>query len=87
MSEDLILKLLIGSILFFVCALFYSEHHFPNDGQLFQVIASLLSGFGGAFLMFIKNKLGVSDPPAPGTRSETTTVTAKVETQEGEQGK
>lgn len=64
MSENLVLKLLVGSIIFFVIALFYSEHKFPNDGQIFQVIANLVSGFAGAFLMFIKNKLGVTDHPA-----------------------
>ncbi len=81
MSENLILKLLVGSIFFFLAALFYAEHRFPNDGQLFQVIASLVSGFSGAFLMFIKNKLGVVDPPPPGT-IRTTDVEAKSVTTE-----
>lgn len=87
MSDQSTLRLLIGSIIFFVIALFYAEHRFPNDGQIFQVISNLVSGFAGAFLMYIKGQLGVAEPPAPGTRSETTTVTAKVETQESEQGK
>lgn len=82
MSDRATLQLLIGSIVFFVLCLFYSEHMFPNDGQIFQVISNLVSAFGGAFLMYIKSQLGVSEPTAPGTRSETTTVTAKVETKE-----
>jgi hypothetical protein len=54
---------------------------FPSDGQIFQVIAGLLTGFGGAFLAFARKELGVPDEPASGAQrtidTVTTTVTAK----------
>jgi hypothetical protein len=62
---DPVLKLLLIGILFFTAALFYCEHRFPNDGQIFQVIAGLLTGFGGAFLAFARKELGVPDQPVP----------------------
>jgi len=80
-NDKATLRLLIGSIGFFVLCLFYAEHMFPNDGQVFQVISNLVSGFAGAFLMYIKGQLGVTDQPT-GAKSITTTVTAKTETQE-----
>lgn len=87
MSENLILKLMVCSILIFVCCLFACEIFFPNDGQMFQVIAGLVTGFSGAFLMFLKNKLGIPDtplpPPLPGTQRTTkidASTTVKEET-------
>jgi hypothetical protein len=80
-TMDPVLKLLLVGILFFTAALFYCEHRFPSDGQIFQVIAGLLTGFGGAFLAFARKELGVPDEPASGAQrtidTVTTTVTAK----------
>lgn len=60
---DPILKLLLGGIVFFLAVLLYIQKWFPNDGQTFQVVAGLLTGFSGAFLGFARKELGVEDPP------------------------
>ncbi len=78
MNDNLVLKLLIFSILLFVVCLFVCEQFYPNDGQIFQVVAGLVASFSGAFLMFIKNKLGIQDPPPPGTQRMITTDTSTV---------
>jgi hypothetical protein len=84
---DPILKLLLVGILFFTATLLYCQKWFPGDGQTFQVIAGLLTGFAGAFLGFAKKELGVPDeqPPLAHRDSVTTTVTA--ESSEKEPGK
>jgi hypothetical protein len=41
-------------MVFFCGVLIFCEHFFPMDGQIFQVIAGLLSGFSGAFFMRVK---------------------------------
>lgn len=64
---DSTLLFLGTAVFFFVICLFVSEAFFYKDSQLFQVISSLLSGFGGALLA--KVKTGPSDP------TTTTTVT------------
>lgn len=51
--EPIVLLLFVGMI-FFTGMLFACEHFFQNDGQMFQVVASLLTGFSGAFFMRIK---------------------------------
>ncbi len=78
MNENLVLKLLIFCVVFSVVCLFACEHFYPNDGQMFQVIAGLVTGFSGAFLMFIRNKLGIPEPPPPGSQRTTVTGTSTV---------
>jgi uncharacterized membrane protein YjjP (DUF1212 family) len=63
-------KLLLLSILFFAGMLIYIARWAPNDGQTFQVISGLLTGFSGAFLARIKPK---ADPNTAVTTSGTTT--------------
>jgi hypothetical protein len=51
--EPVVVLLFLGMV-FFTFMLFASEKWFPSDGQMFQVVAGLLSGFSGAFFMRIK---------------------------------
>lgn len=53
--EPVIALLFVGMI-FFTAMLFAAEKWFPNDGQMFQVVAGLLTGFSGAFFMRVKPK-------------------------------
>ncbi|HKS75107.1 MAG TPA: hypothetical protein VJQ82_18005 [Terriglobales bacterium] len=65
-----VLLLLSGLVIFFTACLFASEHFFKDDGQMFQVVSNLLSGFGGALLMRVK-------PASKSTESADPAVTAK----------
>jgi hypothetical protein len=47
-------KLLLGCVVFFAMVLVAISKWSPNDGQTFQVISGLVTGFAGAFLMRIK---------------------------------
>lgn len=70
-----VLLMLCGMIVFFTLLLFASEKFFGTDGQIFQVVANLLSGFGGALLMRVKprnNETG--DPPTTAQITTKTTV-------------
>jgi hypothetical protein len=64
--EPVLLLIFLG-ILVFLGALFAAETFFPMDGAMFQAVASLLSGFAGAFLMRVK--------PRTDTDSSVTTTT------------
>lgn len=48
--------LLFVGMIFFTGMLFAAEKWFPADGQMFQVVAGLLTGFSGAFFMRVKPK-------------------------------
>ena len=61
-QEPVVLLLFIGMV-FFCGVLIFCEHFFPMDGQIFQVIAGLLSGFSGAFFMRVKPQKANSDQP------------------------
>jgi hypothetical protein len=78
------LKLLFVSTFLLLVALFVSESFFKDDSQLFQVIATLLSGFSGILLSELKKELGIENTPPPGTTSQVTTRTT---VQGGEDGK
>ncbi len=49
-----IIWLLFGAVVFFAVMLIAVSKLSPNDGQTFQVISSLLTGFAGALFMRIK---------------------------------
>ena len=51
---DPTLYLLVGLVAFFTVIVIYCEHIFPKDGQVFQVFAGMLTGFGGALLLRVK---------------------------------
>ena len=74
-----VLYLLTFLVLVFTCSLFASEHFFPNDGQIFQVVSNLLSGFGGALLMRVKPAAKTPDDPPGTTLSSTASTTASSE--------
>ena len=62
-----IVKLLFFGMVFWTVMLFVCVQFYSQDGQTFQVISGLLTGFSGAFFMRIKPR-GVmisekSDPP------------------------
>jgi hypothetical protein len=60
-------------------ALIYVEKAFPNDGQIFQVISGLVTGFAGAFFMRVKPQSSRPEPASPG---EKVTVTEQRSTAE-----
>lgn len=49
-----IVFLLFGGIIFFTLLLVAISKWSPNDGQTFQVVSGLLTGFAGAFMMRVK---------------------------------
>ena len=51
---DSILYLLAAMVVFFTILLFVSARFLTNDGQTFQVISGLLTGFAGALLGRVK---------------------------------
>jgi hypothetical protein len=73
---DPVLWLLAALIVFSACLVIYCEHMFPMDGQVFQVMSSLVSGFAGALLMRVKPATpaeAVATPPI--STGPVTTVT------------
>lgn len=49
-----ILRLLAALMVFFTVCLFFCEHFFGSDREVFQAISNLLAGISGAFIMRIK---------------------------------
>lgn len=64
-TVDPILIVLALMIFAFTALLFSCAIFLKNDGQTFQVISSLLTGFSGAFLGRIMPKKDADHPPAP----------------------
>ena len=52
--QDRITLLLLGATVFFAILLVVVDKLFPNEGQVFQVLANLTSGFAGAFFTRIQ---------------------------------
>ncbi len=78
-SLDKNLAFLFGVIVVLLIALFYGEHHFPMDGQIFQVIAGLLTAAGATFFSAARHTFGLPEDKAEGTittqvKRETTVV-------------
>lgn len=63
MKVDPILYLLFVGIVVFSILLITVEHYFMSDGQMFQVMAGVLTGFTGAFFGRINPSQKV--PPVP----------------------
>jgi hypothetical protein len=53
-----ILLLLFAGMIFFTGCLFICEKFYHDDGQFFQVIAAMVTGFGSAFFMRTKPQTG-----------------------------
>jgi hypothetical protein len=73
-----VLILLAVLVICFTVALFVAEKAFPNDGQIFQVISGLVTGFSGALLMRVKPRSAGDDLPegsAQQTTTQQTTIT------------
>lgn len=49
MRQDPVLLLLFIGVMVFTGVIIGAERFFPNDGQLFQVLSGLVTGFAGAF--------------------------------------
>ena len=62
---DPVLYLLAVCMLVFTGILIWVEYRFQNDGQMFQVIAGLLTGFAGSFFTRLKppDKQADNTPP------------------------
>lgn len=58
-----VVKLLAALIVFLLLVLVAVSKWSPNDGQTFQVISSLLTGFAGALLMRVKPDTKSEPPP------------------------
>jgi len=72
---DSVVILLTFLILTFVAVLLWVALYLKSDGQTFQIVASLVTGFSGALLMRIKPKgAGPDDPviPMPSAPSKVT---------------
>lgn len=61
-DHDPIVWMLFGGTIFFTFVLIGVAYFFKTDGQTFQVVAGLLTGFAGALLTRIKPP---SKPEAP----------------------
>ncbi len=70
--EPIVLLLFVG-MLFWTGMLFICQKFYPDDGQIFQVISGLLTGFSGAFFMRIKPR--GAEPPPPDTTTTSVSVT------------
>jgi hypothetical protein len=64
--EPVVLLLAFLMMVFTGC-LFLSNKMFPMDGQMFQVIAGLLTGIAGAFMMRVKPKQDTTDTTTTST--------------------
>lgn len=77
--------ILLACLMFmFTLALFVSNKMFPMDGQMFQVIAGLVTGISGAFMMRVKPKQDATDTTTTST-VQTNPPVAVVETHKTEQ--
>ena len=63
-----VVMLLFAGMVFFTLMLFVAEKWFAADGQMFQVIAGLLTGFSGAFFMRVKPKTDPNDNNSKGDK-------------------
>jgi len=61
-SIDKVVYLLTFLVLVFTGLLIYVAKTSPNDGQTFQIVSGLVTGFSGALLMRINPKK-LDDPP------------------------
>lgn len=59
--------LLLATTIFFALVLIAIDKLFPNEGQVFQVIANLTSGFAGAFFHALSPSSNGNKGPAPVT--------------------
>ena len=76
---DPVLMLLFVGMIIFTGALIWVEKAFPNDGQVFQVIASIVAGFTGSFFTRMNPKPSQIDIGPDTTKvTQQTTTTAEL---------
>jgi hypothetical protein len=78
-SQDPVLLLLLLSTFGFAGMMIFVEFKFPNDGQVFQVMSGLTTGFAGAVLARVKPQSREEEKSASGgkiTEVEKTTTTS-----------
>ena len=73
---DAVDKLLFLGIVFFTFVLLAIARFQPNDGQTFQIIGGLLTGFSGAFFARMKPKADTPTPPTAGDTKPATDITS-----------
>ncbi len=71
---DPILKMLVALVVFFSLLLIGVARFMSSDGQTFQILSSLVSGFAGALLLRIKPRDASEKDPVPGTQRETIAI-------------
>jgi hypothetical protein len=71
---DYVLVCLMAGMLFFTFVLLFTEWKYPNDGQVYQTFAGLLTSFSGAFIGRIMPGSAKSAPP-PDAKITKLTVT------------
>lgn len=76
-SLDKNLAFLFVVMMVLLLAMFYCEHYFPMDGQIFQVIAGLLTMSGTIFFQAARHTFGIPDPPEGTTKILSETVVSK----------
>ena len=70
MNTDPVLLILFAGIWISVGIMIACAVWFKDDGQIFQVLSSLVAGFSGAFFGRMKPQ---EKPPAPGSTTVTST--------------
>lgn len=74
LTIDPILKLLTALVILFAFLLIAVAKWMSSDGQTFQILSSLVSGFAGALLLRIKPREAADKDPIPGVQRDTVTV-------------
>jgi hypothetical protein len=74
---DPIDKMLLFGIVFFTGVLIYIARWAPQDGQTFQVVSGLLTGFSGAFFARLKPKPDSTTPTGLNTGGDVPSGTNK----------
>ena len=72
---DPVLILLFMGIMVFTVILLFCEYFFKTDGQIFQVISGIVTGFAGAFFGRMKP---TTDHPDQASSTSSTTVSTTV---------
>jgi len=75
-SDPVLIILLLATFTFVGLTIFISLHN-PNDGQTFQLLGNLSTGFAGAVLGRVKPQ--AAHETAPGTTGITKTETSTVQ--------
>lgn len=81
-NVDPILVLLAWLILICLGAMIFVTWLFHDDGQIFQVVSGLLTGFAGGFLLRVKPSSQKADAQVEGGTETSSTITKTVSSSE-----